>query len=165
MSRLKRGLLVALLHALMVSSLGGKLLWDRQRLPRVWTRAMGVDPDLPIRGRYVQLLLVVEPRHAPANAENWGQRASLKVEEGRLVAEIGDGGEHWIRLDQPETGAPAQLTDPVLFFLPEHVPDPTVRAEGEELWAEVTVPKKGPPRPIQLGVRRAGGEIEPLGLD
>jgi hypothetical protein len=44
----------------------------------------------------------------------------------------------------------------VAFFIPEHVPDPSVRPPGEELWAEVTIPGSGPPRPIRLGVMRQG---------
>jgi len=55
------------------------------------------------------------------------------------------------------------LDEPVAFFIPEHVPDPSRRAPGEELWAEVTVPEKGPPRPIRLGIKR-DGVLTPLGL-
>jgi hypothetical protein len=44
----------------------------------------------------------------------------------------------------------------IAFFIPEHVADPSIRPAGEELWAEVTVPPKGPPRPIQLGVMKNG---------
>jgi hypothetical protein len=32
--------------------------------------------------------------------------------------------------------------------------DPSVRRAGWELWMEVTVPKTGPPRPIQLAIKR-----------
>jgi hypothetical protein len=38
------------------------------------------------------------------------------------------------------------------------------RQEGEELWVEVTIPKKGPPRPIRLGVKKGDGAIIPLAL-
>jgi hypothetical protein len=47
----------------------------------------------------------------------------------------------------------------VLFFVPEHtLPFETQRgATGTpELWAEVTIPRKGPPRPIRLAIKRAG---------
>jgi hypothetical protein len=57
----------------------------------------------------------------------------------------------------------ARLQEPVAYFIPEHVPDPSRRAAGEELWVEVTVPKKGPPRPIRLGVKKAG-TLTPLDL-
>ena len=45
---------------------------------------------------------------------------------------------------------------PVAFFIPEHVPDPSQRTTGEELWVEVTLPPEGPPRPIRLGVKKNG---------
>lgn len=51
----------------------------------------------------------------------------------------------------------------VVFFIPEHVPDPSRRAPGEELWVEVSVPRKGLPRPIRLGVRK-DGVLTPLDL-
>jgi hypothetical protein len=46
----------------------------------------------------------------------------------------------------------------VLFFVPEHtLPFETVRAgrDAPELWAEVTIPHKGPPRPIRLALKKA----------
>jgi hypothetical protein len=49
----------------------------------------------------------------------------------------------------------------VLLF--EHIPDPS-RLQGEELWAEVTIPKKGLPRPIRLGVKKGTDPIIPLDL-
>jgi len=58
----------------------------------------------------------------------------------------------------------AVLAEPVAFFIPEHIPDPSRRQEGEELWAEVTIPKKGLPRPIRLGVKKDDSPIMPLEL-
>jgi hypothetical protein len=58
----------------------------------------------------------------------------------------------------------AVLVEPVAFFITEHIPDPSGRHEGEELWVEVTIPKKGPPRPIRLGVKKGDGPIIPLEL-
>ena len=59
----------------------------------------------------------------------------------------------------------AVLDPPVSVFLAEHVPDPTVLKIGEELWVEVTVPPEGPPRPIQLGIKRPNAAIVPLDVD
>ena len=56
----------------------------------------------------------------------------------------------------------AVLDKPVPFFIPEHIPDPSRRAPDEKLWVEVTIPKKGPPRPIRLGVSKGDGPIVPL---
>ena len=113
---MRRGLVLAVVHVALVAMLGGKLLYERRTLPREWIETQPVDPDAPLRGRYVQLRLMME-------------------------------------------GGPV-----VPFFIPEHVPDPSVRAPGETLWAEVTLPERGPPRPIRVGVRRGDGPIEPLDL-
>lgn len=67
----------------------------------------------------------------------------------------------------PEPGAP-YFTETnqqrVLFFVPEHsLPFETPRAgsNAPEVWAEVTVPRKGPPRPIRLGLKKSGN-MEPV---
>ncbi|MGD0777074.1 MAG: hypothetical protein ABSC05_30005 [Candidatus Solibacter sp.] len=55
----------------------------------------------------------------------------------------------------------------VLFFVPEHaLPFETLRAgrNAPELWAEVTLPHKGPPRPIRLAWKKAG-QLEPLDIN
>jgi len=109
-------LIVAAIHVALVGSLGAKLLVDRAVRPRVWARTHPVDPNMPVRGRYVRL-----------------------------------------RLDAPFEGAT------VVYFIPEHVADPSRRAAGEELWVEVTVPRRGAPRPIRLGVKR-DGVLTPLEL-
>ena len=54
------------------------------------------------------------------------------------------------------------LRIPSISSLPEHSADPSRRAPGETLWAEVTLPRQGPPRPLRLGVERQPGPIEPL---
>jgi len=58
----------------------------------------------------------------------------------------------------------AVLAEPVAFFIPEHIPDPSRHQQGEELWAEVTIPKKSLPRPIRLGVKKGNVPIVPLEL-
>lgn len=107
MTPLVKGLIVAALHVALTASLGAKFLYDRATRPRQWVRVLPVDPDSPLRGRYVRL-----------------------------------------RIDG--------TNQPLAFFIPEHVPDPSVRAAGEELWAEVTLPRKGGPRPIRLAVKKDG---------
>jgi hypothetical protein len=59
-----------------------------------------------------------------------------------------------------------QLTEPLLFFIPDTAKDPSHLAKGEELWVLATIPRKGPPRPIALGVKKdSEKDIRPLGLD
>lgn len=114
-----KGILLAGLHLAMVAALGGKMLLDRVRCPRIWLKALPVDPDLPIRGRYVRLGVDL-----PKNTAGGGRQT-------------------------------------LAYFIPGRVPDPSVRAAGEELWVEVTVPRRGPVRPIRLAVKR-DGKLTPM---
>jgi hypothetical protein len=67
----------------------------------------------------------------------------------------------------PENGTPYFARtehERVLFFVPEHTlpfEDGRFRANAPELWAEVTIPRKGPPRPIRLGLKK-DGKLEPI---
>ena len=67
----------------------------------------------------------------------------------------------------PESGEPyyeRTSEQRVAFFVPERtLPFETTRFQpnAPELWAEVTIPRKGPPRPIRLGLKKSG-RIEPL---
>jgi hypothetical protein len=167
-----KGLVIAAVHVGLVASLGGKLLYDRTTRPRVWALAAPYDPSLPIRGRYVSLQLVVGPRGIqeakPGPGSQPPQSVSLGVEAGRLVAEANsleqrfDPSALHVRFIQRQGQGLAVLDKPVAFFIPEHISDPSLRPAGEELWVEVTIPKKGPPRPIRLGVKKGDGPIVPL---
>ena len=166
MTPLARGLAIAAVHVGLVAGVGGVLLYERSTLPRVWALTTGVDPVLPIRGRYVSLRLVVEPRGElpPEPVPEHGAivETTLSVEDGKLIATvlppaeaealIGWRGQTIQRVETP-AGTAWTLIEPVAFFLPEAAPDPTRLEPGEELWAEVTVPRDGPPRPIRLDVR------------
>jgi hypothetical protein len=165
-----KGVVVAALHLAIVLSLGGKLLYDRAYRPRVWVRTGSVDPDLPIRGRYLTLNLEVQAPEFKGFAPNQYalQFVWLGVENGRLIAHPTDRDtglyiSHWGgQSRRPETMGPDTyfLDQRVAFFLPEHAKTPRLD-RGDELWAEVTVPKKGPPRPIQLAIKH-GSQWRPL---
>jgi hypothetical protein len=159
MTPLVKGLVLGAVQVAMVLSLGGKLLLDRATLPRVWVRTMPYDPNLPIRGRYVSLSIAAEARGFPAGAIYGSAR--LAVEEGTLVARPDENGGNMVNTFG--NNATATLSQPIAFFIPEHIPDPSRRPAGEELWVELTVPPKGPPRPIQLGVKK-DGVLTPLSL-
>ena len=166
MSRpVRNGLIVAVLHVAIVASLGAKLIADRMTRPRVWARVAPIDPDLPIRGRYVRLQLEVQPADGlTLTGDSSYVPIDLAVRNDALVAipatdtsglsvrSILRQGEHLVA-----------LTEPVAYFIPEHVPDPSRRPPGEELWAEVTLPRRGTPRPIRLGVKK-DGTLTPLDL-
>ncbi len=169
-----KGVVIAVVHVGLVASLGVKLLYDRATRPRVWALAAPYDPNLPIRGRYVRLQLVVEPRGIqktkPGPGWNPSQSVVLRVEEGRLVAEANpqerayDPSDMHVQFLQRQDQELAVLDKPVAFFITEHIPDPSLRPPDEELWVELTIPKKGPPRPIRLGVKKGDGPMVPLEL-
>ncbi len=164
---LRKGLLLALLQGGLLLSLGGQLLLDRATRPRGWILTEPVDPHLPIRGRYVNLGLLVPAPEVPAGLSRpWsGERVVLYSEAGQVRAELAGSttplsrslpatpeGEHW------------RLGPSVAYFIPPGVADPSRRQPGEQLWVEVTLPAQGPPRPIRLGVKRGDGVISPLQL-
>ena len=169
-----KGLIVAAVQTFLVASLGAKLLYDRATRPRVWARAAPYDPDLPIRGRYVSLQLIVEARDIGGSAKSAKPQAPqavrLAIDNDRLVAQPAGQGAGYdadlphLRFIYRRNEQLAVLDQPVAFFIPEHLPDPAIRPDGEQLWVEVTIPRTGPPRPIQLGVKKGDGLIMPLDI-
>ena len=172
----RKSLLVAVIHVMIVASLGAKLLIDRSTCPRVWARAAPVDPNLPIRGRYVSLrleavvgpgLVLPSPTAVQPVGSTWNEPARstpvvLSVRNQQLVAlpPFGSGALH-AHAFQREGRLVAVLDQPLAYFIPEHVADPSRRADGEELWVEVTLPRRGAPRPILLGLKK-DGHLTPL---
>jgi hypothetical protein len=158
------GITLAIVHVALMGVLGLKLLADRAQLPRAWARTLPYDPSLPIRGRYVRLRLEVPLDSAPISTARW-ERIGVRLEarEERLHAVPDPNADLTVTIDSVAGGLRAALVKPVAFFIPEHVPDPSVRQAGEELWVEVTVPRQGPPRPIRIGVS-TNGTIAPLDL-
>jgi hypothetical protein len=49
-----------------------------------------------------------------------------------------------------------RLDQPVDFYLAEHAQSPVPLKPGQQLWIEITIPPKGPPRPIQLALKDNG---------
>lgn len=181
----KTSIVLLVIQLALVSSIAAKYLCQRQHCQRVWTRAAAYDPELMMRGRYLSLQLNVDGCHStlptafeaafPRNSDGTTRpngfrvksevpvhfRAKLKVENNKLVA---------IRIPEADqtskgvnvTGMPGascdamRIDEPVDFYIPEHAADPTPRKAGKELWIEVTVPPKGPPRPIQLALKQNG---------
>ena len=152
---MRRGLIVAAAHMVLVLTVAGKLLYDRSTLPRGWVQIEPYDPELPVRGRYVRLKVNAPVRGATRPRGH----VAFTVEDGHVIAVATD------------RGIPAEIRNeraipyfPIAYFIPEHVPDPSAHPAGDELWAEVTIPKRGLPRPIRLGVRR-NGKLIPLDLE
>jgi hypothetical protein len=183
---------VALIQVLIVSSLGAKLLYDRQTRPQAWFKTERYDPNLPIRGRYVSLLIEVNDSRSSEEIEK-KFRAEIQAIENRsaqyhyrgvddfgrecgaIVVRAGtatgefDQGPNWncdnLTFVRRRTGNEnsLRLTEPSLFFISDTAKDPTHLNPGEELWVLATIPRKGPPRPIALGVKKAAEkDIRPL---
>jgi hypothetical protein len=181
----KASIALLVLQLLIVSTIAAKYLYERATCPRVWTRTAAYDPQLVMRGRYLSLQLSVDgcgstlpsaknaefPRNIngvpggnafsirSANAL-WFQ-AKIAVKDNKLIA---------IRVPESDTSTPTQtvaawpgapcdqlnLSNPVDFYIPDTAADPTRLKPGQQLWIEVTLPPKGPPRPIQLALKDNG---------
>ena len=163
------GLALAQLGLLLLIGLMFQL--ERRIAPRAWAVSEPVDPNLLIRGRYVSLRLVVPLQAqvrglAPSAQDGSTTTVDLKVQGTRLVALAGsDGGRHAVRRRHADSqaGTVVVLKQPLAFFIPPDVADPSIRPETDPLWVEVTLPLSGPPRPIRLGLQR-GGRLVPLDL-
>jgi hypothetical protein len=165
-----KGLVVAAIQVLLVAAVGAKYLYDRGHYPRVWVETLPYDPDLPIRGRYVRIAVLVDAertatRGAPADSGTPAMfMGRLEVKDQRLVAIEDNDGRHWVSA-RSCNGKPCwQLAEPLAYFISERVQDPSRRPVGESLWVEVTVPPRGAPRPVQLGVKK-NGRLAPLELN
>ena len=160
MSFSRKGLVLAVLQVVLVVSVAAKFSIDRARYQRVWVRTQSIDPYLPIRGRYIAMRLTVNVENVagPHKAYRPFLHARLFVKDGRLMAEQRPNDESsdvWV--DDSRQGGEFALQQPILFFLPEHTKNEqelTTAARSGELWAEVTVPDAGMPRPIRLGIKQ-----------
>jgi len=186
MKPLGKAIVVAAIQLLIVCSLGAKLLYDRHTRPQVWFKTAGYDPNLPVRGRYLALQLELNDPRSPAEVfEKFGNQAQnvwtgFGYECGSIVARDGvptlvfdNSSATWdcenLRFARGTTAGGAvrlRLEEPVLFFIPDTARDPRSTHPGDETWVLATIPRKGPPRPIALGVKRAGKtNIERLDLN
>ncbi len=173
-----KGWILLFAHLLLVGSIAGKYAWERHTCPRVWTRATQYDPEQPLRGRYLALTLHADvcalaggvakddtpfddlPAETKENlkkreppSHEWTVHTAAK--DGKLVGvEEKNSTPDTQTLTQPPflPCGYASLSEPVEFFIAEHAKTPFPLSKGEELWAEVTVPPSGPPRPIHLAI-------------
>lgn len=176
-------LFVLVIQLGLVSAVAAKYLYQRSTCPRVWTRIVAIDPEMPMRGRYLSLRLMVDgcqstlpsakqaafPRNLdgtvkPAPYVLMGSPAfpaKLAVEKGRLVAlrdpvvEVHSSDQMVIALPGISCEA-MQVARPVSFYIADKAASPLPLGAGQELWIEVTLPPNGPPRPIQLALKQNG---------
>jgi hypothetical protein len=182
----KASIALLVFQFLIVSTVAAKYFYQRKTCPHVWTRATAYDPSLVMRGRYLSLQLIVNgcgstlpsakdaqfPRDLNGvpggntfsirSADSVWFQAKLAVRDNKLIATRAPEAD---RSSATQTvaappGAPCdqmRLAEPVDFYIAEHANDPTFLKQGQELWIEVTVPPKGPPRPLQLALKDNGG--------
>ena len=99
-----RGIALAVLQCLLVLSVAGKYAWDREHLPRAWVKTAPVDPNRPIRGRYVSLRLVPSGMVTLADSV-----AYFIPEHAGDVTRLKPGEELWVEVSVPPSGAPRPL--------------------------------------------------------
>lgn len=174
MSAKGKSIVLGAIQILLVLSLSGKLLYDRTTKPRAWALTQGYDPVLPIRGRYLTQRLRMPAEGFEYTTAKTGQGsdwflnrrwAYYEARDGALIAKTtGEGSGGWIYLQKRADGSVEAVSEePVLVFIPDTAVVPIPR-RGEEMWVEVTVPAKGPPRPIQLAEKKEG-KLTPIVLE
>jgi hypothetical protein len=181
---LTKAVVVALIQVLIVCLLGAKLLYDRHTRPQVWFKTARYDPNLPIRGRYLGLQIELnDPRSVEEVQQKFGRTpdhlwmgygqecGSIVASDGKPVV-VFDSSPTWdcgnlsFSRWRNTDGVPRlRLNEPVLFFIPDTAKDPRGAQAGDEVWVLATIPRKGPPRPIALGITKAGAaDIQRLDL-
>ncbi len=165
----------------LVLSVAAKDWYERRTLPAVWIRTGQYDPNQPLRGRYLALQLTVNACGLPQDKKHlldygdknpvhhWQWTASLKASDGKLLAVLNDEPAYpseTVRLDYWENHPcdRVPLNPSAEYFIPDRATTPFPLARGQELWVLVTVPKTGPPRPIELALSDATG-FHPLRFD
>jgi hypothetical protein len=178
-------ILLLVVQLVLVASIAAKYLYQRWSCPRVWTRTVAFDPDLPMRGRYLSLQLTVDgcqstlptakqaafPRNVDGSA-NPGPYSIAASQPVSFPAKLTVNNDKLVAVRIPTTDRPPggqtvsafpgascnamRLTEAVNFYIAEHATSPLPLKPSSELWIEVTVPPKGPPRPIQLALKQDG---------
>jgi hypothetical protein len=173
---IRAGFVLLLVQLLLVLSIAGKYLYERQTCPRVWSRATQFDPNLPLRGRYLAMRLVLDacglPRETPIrrypHGSLWLWHVSLRDSHGKLVPQVEKPGSSssigTVTLTDEQPCDRATLSSEQLLFIPERAQIPLPLKQGQDLWVEVTLPPSGPPRPIQAALSGADG-FHPLQLN
>jgi hypothetical protein len=181
----KASVILLVLQLAIVSTVAAKYLYQRATCPRVWTQAAAYDPELVMRGRYLSLQLTVDgcsstlpsakdaefPRNingvpsgktfAIRSAQTVWFQAKLAIKDNKLIAmrvpeSDSSPGTQTVSGNPGSSCAQMRLSKPVDFYIAEHAKDPTRLDHGQELWIEVTIPPKGPPRPLQLALKDNG---------
>ncbi|MBZ2183064.1 MAG: GDYXXLXY domain-containing protein [Bryobacter sp.] len=159
---MKTSLRIAAIHCLLILVVWANFAWERETLPRAWVRTAPVDPYDPLRGRYVRLSLLplLDPPAKADTTDGFVSRdVELYVQDGLLRARPAACC-HSLSGKPPEM----RLGGNVSYFIPENIPDPSRIEPGDQLWAEVSVPRRGSPRPLRLAVKSGSGQWRDISL-
>ena len=177
MTSRNRAIVLLIIQCFLVSSIAAKYLYERATRPRVWARVAQYDPQLPMRGRYLALLAMVDvcglqqytppgrpvppAPGRPVQPEVRSYQVRLGARDGKLVAEdardrLPRSDFEWVALNEGTPCNRAPVSPSIDYFVPENAKSPFPLKPGQELWAEVTVPPSGPPRAIQLALSDNG---------
>ncbi len=177
MKVVRAGLILLFVQLLLVLSVAGKYLYERHTRPRVWARATQYDPNLPLRGRYLAMQLLLDACDLPRDEGHtiphpynksqsfWQWNVSLTAANGRLMPiAMPTHSDATLTLLPGRPCDRATLSSEELLFIPDRAALPLPLKPGQGLWVEVTLPTSGPPRPIQIAVSSADG-FHPLKFD
>jgi hypothetical protein len=176
-----RGVVLLAIQLVLVLSIAAKYVYERKTCPRVWVRTAQIDPNLPFRGRYLSLQLVLDacglphdnadslpepvipfPGGGGPSSRSFRWKVKPEASDGKLIAVIaGDNVRPELTQELTQWGHRscdhAVLSQPADYFIGDRAKSPFPLKPNEELWAEVTVPSSGPPRPIQLAISSDAG--------
>lgn len=85
MTRLRAATFLLLVQLILVSTVAAKYLYERRICPRVWAPSAQYDPNLPLRGRYLSLQVLVDACHLPRDSAHvqqympYGVRPSVRT--------------------------------------------------------------------------------------
>jgi hypothetical protein len=181
----KASIALLVIQLAIVSTIAAKYLYQRWTCPRVWVRTVVYDPVMLMRGRYLSTQLIVDgcqstlpsaeqaqmPRDL--NGVQTGKTFSIRADRPvEFSATLKVGKDKLVAIRVPESDARStentvqaiagsscqdfRLLTPVDFYIAEHAANPASVKPGQELWIEVTIPPKGPPRPIQVALKQNG---------
>jgi len=78
MKPLYKSLLLAALQVSLVCTLGAKLLYERAHRPRVWIKSAVYDPNLPIRGKYLSLMMELPAEGFTSRMQTFGNVSTIQ---------------------------------------------------------------------------------------
>ena len=185
MKQSRSALILLAVQLFFVLSVAGKYLYERETCPRIWARATEIDPDQPLRGRYLALLLLIDACSLPQDQKHfvssykypderaqkgyWTWNVGITAANGRLMPRLEDHPKtpdsvQQITLQTGKSCDRAPLRSDEEYFISDRATDIFPLKRGQELWVEVTIPSSGPPRPIQLALSSEAG-FQPLKVE